>query len=257
MTRHRARSYIHTKATVAKAAATIPAALLAASPLIAASQPVTDDEVAAAVEREYLIDSAVPKSSIEVYVQDGVVTLDGEVTTLAARSQAEDLAGIVRGVRSVVNRLRLVPTRKTSGQLREDVITALRADPVAEAYEITVQTDSQARVILSGTVDSWAERMQVENAVMTVPGVADIRDELDVSPSGWERGPGEIAEEIEARLRWDVRVDDSLINVLGLDGGRVVLSGTVGSLAEKRHAERLARVAGVTDVSSTQLRVEP
>lgn len=218
---------------------------------------VSDAEIAAAVERQFTHDDAVPGRQTEVRVVDGVVTLDGEVETLAARQQAEDIAGIVRGVRSVINRLRLTPTTKTTDVIQQDVETALRVDPVAEPYEIDVHATSNGLIRLVGEVDSWAEREQVEKSIMTVPGVRTIRNELEVSSSVAPRGEGEIGEEIASRLRWDVRVDDSLINVLVLEGSRVVLSGTVGSLAEKRQAERLARVAGVADVYTTQLTVEP
>lgn len=222
------------------------------------SSPIASDaDIAAAIERQFLRDAAVPLGDIEVIVERGIVTLDGEVATLMARRQAEDLAGIVRGVRSIVDRIRLVPSTKSAEELRRDIRGALRANPVAESYEIEVSADEMAHVIIAGEVDSWAEKDQVETVVMTVPGVMDLSNRLAVTESAAPRGLAEITEEIEARLRWDARVDDSLINVLTLDGQRVLLSGTVGSLAEKRHAERLARVAGVREVRSTQLEIEP
>ena len=226
--------------------------------LPAHSEPVTDAAIAAAVEREYFRDAAVTRRNTEITVRDGVVMLEGEVSSLAARQQAEDIAGIVRGVRSVINRLRLAPTVRSGAAIERDVEDALGVDPVAELYEIDVEALANNEVLLRGRVESWAEREEIENAVKTVPGVMSIRNELDVAyTTNVPRGQAEIAEEIESRFRWDVRVDDSLINVLVLDGSRVVLSGTVGSLAEKRHAERLAHVAGVADVLSTQLSVEP
>lgn len=218
---------------------------------------VDDATIAAAVEREYFRDGAISRHDTEIIVNDGVVMLEGEVKTLAARRQAEEIAGIVRGVRSVINRLRIAPTTKTPAIVQRDVEAALQADPVAESRDIAVKTRLANQVVLTGRVQSWAEQQLVETIVMTVPGVMGVDNELDIVSSPAPRGEAEIAEEIVARLRWDVRVDDSLVNVLVLEGSRVVLSGTVGSLAEKRHAERLARVAGVTDVLSTQLTVEP
>ena len=239
------------------AAAVSATALCFFANLSALGQVVSDEDIALAVERQIARDAAVDRSSMDIFVTDGVVTLDGTTDTLAARQMAEDIAGIVRGVRSVVNRLRLAPTSKTADDIQHDVETALRVDPVAESYEVDVRTGAGGFVELTGEVESWAERAQIEQSVMTVPGVASIQNELTVESSQSPRGAGEISEEILSRLRWDVRVDDSLINVLVLDGSRVTLSGTVGSLAEKRHAEKLARVAGVTDVYSTQLTVEP
>lgn len=48
--------------------------------------------------------------AIEVKVEDGVVTLMGSVRTNKARSKAEGLAGKVKGVKKVVNQLRVTPT---------------------------------------------------------------------------------------------------------------------------------------------------
>ena len=232
-------------------------ALCLGASLSAQSHTVSDSAISSAVQRQFAREAAVPRNQMDVLVKDGIVTLDGEVETLAAKQVAEDAAGMVRGVRSVINRLRLLPTTKTDDVIQRDVETALRVDPVAELYQIDIHTGPGGSVELTGEVESWAEREQVEKSIMTVPGVMRIDNELTVELSLIPRGAGELTEEIASRLRWDLRVDDSLINVLVLDGSRVVLSGTVGSLAEKRHAERLARVAGVAEVRSTQLTVEP
>jgi osmotically-inducible protein OsmY len=220
-------------------------------------QTVSDATIAAAVEREFFRDSAIARRQAELTVHDGIVMLEGEVETLAARRQSEEIAGIVRGVRSVINRLRIAPTTKTPDIVQRDVEAALRSNPVAESRQINANTGLGNEVELTGRVESWAERDLIERLVMTVPGVMSVTNNLDFVQSAAPRGEAEIAEEIAARLRWDVRVDDSLVNVLVLDGSRVVLSGTVGSLAEKQHAERLAQVAGVSDVLATQLSVEP
>jgi osmotically-inducible protein OsmY len=76
-----------------------------------------------------------------------------------------------------------------------------------------------------------------------------------VDTSAAFRHEGDVEQDVRSRLRWDVRVDDSLINVRVLEGGRVMLSGTVGSLAEKRQAEMLAHVEGASSVDTAGLEV--
>jgi osmotically-inducible protein OsmY len=221
-----------------------------------AAEGLTDTEISTAVESEYMHDDAVPFNRIYVTTEDGIVTLSGEVSTLAAKTQAERLASIVKGVRSIVNRIQVVPGNDTAQELEQSVLSALAADAATDRYELGVRTNSAGVVTLIGTTDSWAERSLAELVTMTVTGVTEIQNEIEVDTSSVYRDEGEIADDIRERMRWDVRVDDSLIEVLSLAGGRVLLSGTVGSLAEKMLAEQLAWVEGVTDVDATRLEVE-
>jgi osmotically-inducible protein OsmY len=66
----------------------------------------------------------------------------------------------------------------------------------------------------------------------------------------------EIREEIKVSLIWDVFVDDALVAV-DVDQGRVALSGTVGSAAEKTRSVGVAGIRGVRRVDATDLDVDP
>jgi len=224
--------------------------------LSAAAESIPDTDIMTAVEREFLYDDAVPFNRIAVHSENGVITLTGQVSSLAARSQAEALAGIVKGVRSVVNRLSVAPSGRSAEEIEAALRQALSMDPATDRYEIDVSVDPNGVATLTGQAESWAERSLANTVAATVAGVSRIENELTVDSDRLYRGPGEISDEIEERLRWDVRIDDSLISVLVQDGGRVLLSGTVGSLAEKRHAERLAWVNGVQSVDASNLDVE-
>jgi osmotically-inducible protein OsmY len=109
-------------------------------------------------------------------------------------------------------------------------------------------------VALSGTVDSWRERVLCENVAKGVSGVVAVRNHIEVNYKD-DRSDIEIENEIAQVLRWDVLVDHALIDVASEDG-RVRLSGTVGSAAEKRRAEFDAHITGVKSVDSTELRVK-
>ena len=220
------------------------------------AQTVDDAGITAAVEREFLYDDAVPFNRISVNTADGIVTLTGVVTNLTARNQADALASIVKGVRAVVNRIDIEATDRTPEEIERALAQAISMDPVTDRYEIDVSVDALGVASLRGETQSWAERSLAETVAASVAGVTRVANELTVDLGRAHRGPGEIAAEISRRMRWDVRIDDSLVNVLARDGGRVILSGTVGSLAEKRHAEELAWVTGVNAVDSSALNVE-
>ncbi|MDX1562308.1 MAG: BON domain-containing protein [Gammaproteobacteria bacterium] len=217
----------------------------------------SDREVARAVESELQYSDIIPFSRVWIAVDDGIVSLTGSVSTLTAFEQAEDIAATVRGVRGIVNRIDVVAPDTEPSVLEQRVAAALAGNSATDQYEITIDASDAGIVTLDGTVDSWAERSLAETVTGTVRGVRSIQNRIAVDTSRVHRGPGEIDAEIDERLHWDARVDDSLIEILVRDGGRVTLSGTVGSLAEKRLAVELAHVAGVQTVDATHLEVEP
>lgn len=221
-----------------------------------ASAATDDSDISSAIAHEFLHDDAVPFDRISIDGEDGVVTLEGQVSNIGAKAQAEQLAAIVKGVRSVTNLIEVEPQPVRGPVLAQRIYDALQADPATEAYQIEAETGTAGRVILIGEVDSWAERSLAEHVVMTVAGVTAIDNQLTVSDAFTYRHEADIGDEIRGRLRWDVRVDDSLIDVLAREGGRVTLSGTVGSLAEKQRAVQLAHVTGVSRVDAEHLDVE-
>jgi osmotically-inducible protein OsmY len=67
-----------------------------------------DDELAEAVTRALRADSYTTDLAIEVEVEDGVVYLRGQVTSLEDIEQAEEVAGRVPGVEDVEEELEIV-----------------------------------------------------------------------------------------------------------------------------------------------------
>lgn len=66
----------------------------------------TDSSVKTGVEKRLKQDARLKKSSIDVRVDKGVVTLTGDVDNLMSRARASELARGVPGVRSVQNELK-------------------------------------------------------------------------------------------------------------------------------------------------------
>jgi osmotically-inducible protein OsmY len=202
----------------------------------------SDADIARAVTTELRYSDIIPIVDMQINVEDGIVTLLGDVPSLTAFRQAEDIAATVRGVRGIVNRAEISMAPDSAGDIRAKAARALAGNPATESYQIEVTAIGDGVLELAGTVDSWAERDLAETIAGAIPGIRSIDNRIEVTLLNYRRGPGEIDAEISERLRWDARVDDSLIAVLVRDGARVSLSGTVGSLAEKR----LARGSGTT-----------
>jgi hyperosmotically inducible protein len=68
---------------------------------------VTDDYITDAVSSRLAADALVKGGGIKVEVKEGVVTLDGKVTEAKQKAKAEKLAKGIKGVKSVVNNLKI------------------------------------------------------------------------------------------------------------------------------------------------------
>lgn len=64
-----------------------------------------DDQIAAGIRQALKLDHDVPDELVSVQVRDGVVTLEGDLQTLAQKDIAERDARNVKGVRSVISRI--------------------------------------------------------------------------------------------------------------------------------------------------------
>lgn len=215
---------------------------------------VTDGQITRQVEEQLLYDPAVPFNDIDVNSKLKIVTLSGTVDNLLEKQRAEKLAGIVRGVRSVINRIEVKPNRRLSSvALEREVKGALIHNPATESFEIDVKADREGKVTLSGEVDSWQERALSGTVASGVLGVTDIDNQLVIHMDG-KRSGIEIQKEVEQVLKWDALVKGELIDVRMKDD-KIHLSGIVGSAAEKQRAVSDAWNAGVEGVDASKLEV--
>ncbi len=233
-------------------------ALLAAGAVavaLPAQEPqLTDRQIGDAIEDELRADHAVVAHRIDVQPRDGIVTLTGTTDNLMAADRAAAIARTVKGVRAVVNRMRVIqPHGLEPVDVQTLVTQALLTDPATDSYEVEVIGEPGGEIALRGQVQSWAERDLCERVAKAVAGVTAVQNDITVAPAA-SRPDHEIRNEVEQRLRWHLLVDDGLIDV-ACEDGTVTLTGTVGSATEVVQARRCARVAGVTNVESDGLQV--
>ena len=80
---------------------------LALSQTVPAATPVSDDYITDVVRQKLAADQVVKGGAIEVTVKDGVVTLAGKVPEAKLKDRAEKLAHRVKGVKSVINNVKI------------------------------------------------------------------------------------------------------------------------------------------------------
>ena len=118
--------------------------------------------------------------TIDVRVEDGIVTLDGDVTGAGQKRLAGVLAWWVPGSRDVINGIGVTPPEQDSEAAVTDAVQqVLEMDPFVDAESIRVHT-RRAVVTLDGTVPREAERKLAEDDAWYVFGVDRVVNRLDV-----------------------------------------------------------------------------
>lgn len=118
--------------------------------------------------------------SIEFSVEDGIITLDGEVISLSHKRLAGVLAWWTPGCRDVVNGLGIVPPEEDGDH---EIVDALRLvlerDPGVHAEQIRVSADNYA-VILEGMVGTELERKTAELDAWYIFAVSNVINRIEV-----------------------------------------------------------------------------
>lgn len=143
----------------------------------------TDTEVAQAVRRALTWDAFVPEERIRTTVADGWVTLEGEVDAWNQRTEAEKAIRNLLGVRGVINKLTVQAPAVDAEELRQMIEEALDRRAEREAERIGIQV-KDGRVVLTGRVQSWAERQAIVGTVAHALGVKTVEDHLQAKMVG-------------------------------------------------------------------------
>ena len=141
----------------------------------------SDTDVAESVHRALTANLSVPKNSVKAIVDEGRVTLEGEVKWQFQRAAAERAVESLRGVRSVANAVRVVPAPASPVEIKAKIEAALRRRADVDASRITVRCE-QGKVTLEGSVPANYEREAAESAAWSAPGVRSVEDRIRVTP---------------------------------------------------------------------------
>jgi osmotically-inducible protein OsmY len=136
----------------------------------------TDADIAQAVERALEWNALVPHEKIKVMVEDGCVTLSGELEWAYQRQAAEAAVRDLLGVVSVADQLVVKPSVK-SADIATKIEHALQRQASREARHIQIHVEGDV-VTLRGKVHSWDERHAAHGAAWSAPGVAAVVDNL-------------------------------------------------------------------------------
>ncbi|VVE58863.1 Osmotically-inducible protein Y [Pandoraea sputorum] len=139
----------------------------------------SDADIARAVLAILKWHAGLPAGSLHVQVEDGWVTLAGEVELYTQRLHTESAIRTLRGVKAVINDIK-VKCPPHRAEIVEHIEAALSRQALREARHLEIALLGNGEVLLNGTVHSLAEKEAVRGAAMSTPGVCAVQDRLTV-----------------------------------------------------------------------------
>lgn len=139
----------------------------------------TDAEIADFVVKALKWNTAVPDEKIKVKVEDGVVTLNGEVDWEYQRSMARTAIENIAGIRKINNFIAIKP-KANPVDVKKKIMAAFHRSASLDADNISVQV-SGSKVTLTGKVRSFAERADAGAAAWAAPGVTQVDNQLQMT----------------------------------------------------------------------------
>jgi len=139
----------------------------------------TDADIALAAANTLKWNTSVPKDSIQVVVENGWVTLRGEVEWFYEKSFVEAAVRHLVGVKGVLNEVTIKP-QVLSADVKEKIEAALKRNAALDAQGIQVEVNG-SKVILRGKARSFAEREQAGLAACSAQGVTEVKNNIKIT----------------------------------------------------------------------------
>ncbi len=223
----------------------------------------------------YALSPYLRANDLKVSVHEGKATLTGKVAEDVNKDLAKQIALGVDGIKSVDNKIEVVPNYKSPAQsadrsygevvddasITSAVKSKLTWSRYADGLSANVDT-TRGKVKLTGTADSAEAKDAAGKLAMNTHGVHAVNNQLVVEAGkpaavakaeGTDISDGWITTKVKSTYMYSSNVNGSDIAV-STNAGIVTLTGKVDSGAERALAIDLARnVKGVKSVDSSSL----
>jgi len=191
-------------------------------------------DVQNAIKWEPLLNAA----EIGVTAKDGVITLTGVVDSYTKKTEAENAAKNVIGVKAIAEEIEVnygSLFKKNDTEIATEVLNAWQWKWEVPNDKIKVKVQS-GWVTLEGEVEWNYQKEAAKNAVANLTGVKGVSNHITII-SGSKDAIEKSAVESALARSWSINDHDVKVNVAG---NKVKLTGIVHSLYQKEEAGRLA-----------------
>lgn len=210
----------------------------------------TDHHVKEAILAELDWIPSINADSIGVAINDGAVTLSGQVETYPEKHLAVRAAFRVRGVAAVADEIevRHTPILRSDTDIAREVGEILARASMTPGGSVRAEVHDRV-VTLTGDVVWHYQREAIRHLVAMSPGVHGVTSAITLRPTV-PVSPVVAHEKIADALRRNAMIEAENITVV-VAGNEITLTGTVSTWAERSQASHAAwATPGVTRVEN-------
>lgn len=138
-----------------------------------------DEEIAAAAIQRLSWNTSVPRDTVKLKVEKGWVTLSGQVDWRFQKDAAAADVRYLMGVIGVSDMVTIKP-RVNVASISTDITNALHRSWFWDDDANVTVTAHGGAVKLSGTVDSWHDRMVAARTAWAAPGTVSVENDIRV-----------------------------------------------------------------------------
>lgn len=137
-----------------------------------------DDQIARRALKIIAWDTTIPNDKLQVKVQNGWITLSGNVEWQYQKLGAEQAVRKLSGVVGVTNLIAVRPAAQVS-EIKTRIEQALMRSAEVDAGRIQVSVDG-GKVRLDGKVHAWHEKEMAQRAAWSARGVTEVEDRIQI-----------------------------------------------------------------------------
>ena len=137
-----------------------------------------DSDIAHTAEQGLQWNALLPRNRIKIMVENGWITLRGEVDQVYQRAAAENTLRNLLGVTGISNQLVVKPA-VVAGDIKKNIEAALKRRAILGSQAVQIAVD-EGQVTLSGTLGSLAEKTAAHKAAAATVGVVAVIDKIAI-----------------------------------------------------------------------------
>jgi osmotically-inducible protein OsmY len=145
---------------------------------LAGSHDRTDGEIAASAADHLEWSTSVPDDKVDITVQDGWITLTGQLEWYYQKNAAENSVLFLTGVKGVTN-LITITSKAVASEIEASIEKAFERNALLDSNKIKVKTSGND-VTLTGKVRTYAEKEEAERVAWAAPGVFSVDNNIKV-----------------------------------------------------------------------------